>query len=151
MPSDTRCLLPIHFRSCPRGRDRGGDEDGSKRSIWDTEVLVFEVRWSTSRTPELYPKTGYDARDAILTGMIRESSLRSQRERLRRVLRDARLERGLRQVDLGDRLGEPQSFVSKYECGERELEFVEVLTVCSALALAPDELIERVRGRRHAR
>lgn len=112
---------------------------------------MFEVRWSTSRTPELYPKTGYDARDAILTGMIRESSLRSQRERLRRVLRDARLERGLRQVDLGDRLGEPQSFVSKYECGERELEFVEVLTVCSALALAPDELIERVRGRRHAR
>lgn len=49
------------------------------------------------------------------------------------------------------RLGEPQSFVSKYESGERELEFVEVLSLCSALAMSPVELIDRLRGRRHAR
>lgn len=83
--------------------------------------------------------------------MNRASTIRRQRERLRRLLRDARIERGLRQVDVGARLGEPQSFVSKYERGERDLGFVEVLSVCSVLAVSPVDLIDRLRERRHAR
>jgi transcriptional regulator with XRE-family HTH domain len=40
---------------------------------------------------------------------------------------------GVRQTELAGRLGEPQSFVSKYEHGERRLTFVEVLRICRAL------------------
>ena len=54
-------------------------------------------------------------------------------EGLRRKLRQTRLDAGLRQVELAARLGEPQSFVSKYENGERKLTFAEVRRICMAL------------------
>ena len=52
---------------------------------------------------------------------------------LSRLLREARELAGRRQVDVAERLNEPQSFVSKYESGERRLDLVELHTVCNAL------------------
>ena len=54
-------------------------------------------------------------------------------DEIRRRLRQARLDAGLRQVELAMRLGEPQSFVSKYENRERRLTFAEVRRICRAL------------------
>jgi transcriptional regulator with XRE-family HTH domain len=54
-----------------------------------------------------------------------------------------RLATGLRQVDLAKRLGEPQSFVSKYESGQRRLDLVELLQVCHALGISLVELVRR--------
>lgn len=65
-------------------------------------------------------------------------------EILRRELKAIREEAGLRQVDLAKRLGVPQSFVSKYEVGERRLTFVEVLFVCRACDHDPPELVAKV-------
>ncbi|HWC36039.1 MAG TPA: helix-turn-helix transcriptional regulator [Mycobacteriales bacterium] len=50
-----------------------------------------------------------------------------------RLLREHRRRAGLRQVDVAARLDEPQSFVSKYESGERRLDLVEVRQICVAL------------------
>jgi transcriptional regulator with XRE-family HTH domain len=50
-----------------------------------------------------------------------------------RTLIDARQSAGLRQVDLAERLGKQQSFVSKFERGERRLDAVEFLIVARAL------------------
>ncbi|KQM18431.1 XRE family transcriptional regulator [Novosphingobium sp. Leaf2] len=50
----------------------------------------------------------------------------------------------LRQVDLADRLGKPQSFVSKYENGERRLDVVEFLAIAKLLGLDPHNLIDRL-------
>jgi transcriptional regulator with XRE-family HTH domain len=55
------------------------------------------------------------------------------------LLRQLRLDRGLTQADLANRLGLPQSFVSKYETGERRLDFVETAAVCVALGVAIEE------------
>lgn len=63
--------------------------------------------------------------------------------RLRKLLRAMRQEAGLRQVDLAEQLGEPQSFVSKYESGERRLDLVEVSEVCKALGTTLSELARR--------
>ena len=49
------------------------------------------------------------------------------------TLVDARHAAGLRQVELADRLGRPQSFVSKVERGERRLDAVEFLIFARAL------------------
>lgn len=57
---------------------------------------------------------------------------------LLRVLIDARRGAGLRQTDLAERLGKPQSFVSKVERGERRIDLVEFLIV--ARAIGTDEL-----------
>jgi transcriptional regulator with XRE-family HTH domain len=53
--------------------------------------------------------------------------------RLRSWLVEARQARGLTQAQLALDLGRPQSFVSKYERGERRLDFVEVLEVAAIL------------------
>jgi ribosome-binding protein aMBF1 (putative translation factor) len=56
-------------------------------------------------------------------------------DRLRRRLCEARRARGLRQTDLADRLGRPQSFVSNYERGERRLEVSEFIAIAKVLGV----------------
>ena len=66
-------------------------------------------------------------------------------DRLRRRLLEARRARGLRQADLADRLGRPQSFVSNYERGERRLEVSEFIVIARVLGVdAAAVVAERV-------
>lgn len=53
---------------------------------------------------------------------------------------------GLRQTDVADRLGVPQSFVSKYERGERSLTLTELETICDVLGMDVVDLILRYRN-----
>jgi transcriptional regulator with XRE-family HTH domain len=53
----------------------------------------------------------------------------------RGLLREIREQRGLTQADVAERLCVPQSFVSKYEVGERRLDFPETVEVCAALEI----------------
>jgi transcriptional regulator with XRE-family HTH domain len=66
-----------------------------------------------------------------------------EQEALQSVLRQLRLGAGLRQEDLADRLHEPQSFVSKYESGERRLDLIELRQICDALGVPLLELVTR--------
>jgi len=54
-------------------------------------------------------------------------------------LKDLRRRKGLSQKNVADHLGLPQSYVSKYETGERRLDFVETSFVCEALQTGADE------------
>jgi transcriptional regulator with XRE-family HTH domain len=63
-------------------------------------------------------------------------------EHLRRLLRQTRKQRGLTQAALAAVLRKPQSFVSKYESGERLLSFVETVDICRALNLDPKALLK---------
>jgi transcriptional regulator with XRE-family HTH domain len=51
---------------------------------------------------------------------------------LRVKLRELRECAGFTQVQLAERLGKPQSYVSKVEAGERKLDFLEVRGYCQA-------------------
>lgn len=64
--------------------------------------------------------------------------------RLLKLLRQLRLAAGLRQADLAGRLGKPQSFVSKYETGERRLDILEVRSVCHALGVSLPDFVHRL-------
>ncbi|MGG5890690.1 helix-turn-helix domain-containing protein [Falsiroseomonas sp. HC035] len=57
------------------------------------------------------------------------------------MIAERRLAAGLTQVELATRLGRPQSFVSKYETGERRLDVVEFLEIAEALSFDPAELL----------
>ena len=59
-----------------------------------------------------------------------------RRLKLRRLLRTIRRERGITQTELAGRLSIPQSMVSRYENGERELDFVEVEAICEAMGMS---------------
>lgn len=73
-------------------------------------------------------------------------SLRSHQDRLQSLLRQVRLEYGLTQVELARRLRKPQSFVSKYESGERRLDILELREVCCSLELTLGEFVRRLEG-----
>ena len=64
---------------------------------------------------------------------------------LREMLREARTKAELRQSDLAERLGVPQSFVSKYESGERLLTFVEAMVIFEQLGLPASSVVKRLR------
>jgi len=67
--------------------------------------------------------------------------------RLRRLLVTARESQGLTQHDLAKRLRKPQSFVSKYERGERRIDVVEFLHIADAIGVDACELLaELARG-----
>lgn len=50
------------------------------------------------------------------------------------------------QVELAERLGKPQSFVSKVERGERRLDVIEFCHVAEALGRDPAELLQIFMG-----
>jgi transcriptional regulator with XRE-family HTH domain len=66
---------------------------------------------------------------------------------LQALLKEVRNEAGLRQADLAERLGQPQSFVSKYESGERRLDILELRQVCQALGVPLREFVRRLEER----
>ena len=59
------------------------------------------------------------------------------------LLRQLREEAGLRQVELAERLNRHQSFVSKYEAGQRRLDLIELRAVAAALGVRLVELVKR--------
>ena len=57
-------------------------------------------------------------------------------------LRSKRLEAGLTQQQLSALLGKPQSFVSKFENGERRLDILEFFEITQAMGVDPLEIIQ---------
>ena len=67
----------------------------------------------------------------------------------RQLLKDVRIEKKLTQMTLARRLKVPQSYVSKFESGERRLDFVETVFVCDAIGIGIEGFV-RAFSRRMA-
>jgi transcriptional regulator with XRE-family HTH domain len=63
---------------------------------------------------------------------------------LARLLTEARLVAGLTQVQVAGRLGRPQSFVAKYEKGERTIAAAELAVVALALNTNISKVLEEL-------
>jgi transcriptional regulator with XRE-family HTH domain len=66
-------------------------------------------------------------------------------DRLQKALIEARQSANLTQAEVSVRLNKPQSFVSKYESGERRLDIIELLEICSILSVDIHVIIERIK------
>lgn len=79
-----------------------------------------------------------------------QKSLRSaEYARLIELLVATRHQAGIRQQALAKKLGKPQSFVAKYEGGERRLDVVEFIAIAEALGVDALKLFKAfLRGRR---
>jgi len=73
---------------------------------------------------------------------MQKSIYTQQHQRLCELLVEARDAAGLTQVELARRLDRPQSFVSKYENGERRLDVIEFMAVTGALGIEPRSILE---------
>jgi transcriptional regulator with XRE-family HTH domain len=71
---------------------------------------------------------------------------RSPRQaRLQQLLIQGRVSAGLTQVEVARQLRRPQSFVSKYEAGERRLDVVELIDVAAVIGVDVVVLINQLR------
>ena len=77
--------------------------------------------------------------------MNKKSIFTARYLRLKTLLIEARKAARLTQVDLATKLSRPQSFVSKYERGERRLDLIEFLEVCDVLGIRPTQVINRLQ------
>lgn len=66
---------------------------------------------------------------------------------LRRILKDLREEKHLTQAQLARKLSVPQSFVSKYETGERRIDVIETSQICRALETSMTRLLYKLSKR----
>ncbi|HEX7047413.1 MAG TPA: helix-turn-helix transcriptional regulator [Gammaproteobacteria bacterium] len=86
---------------------------------------------------------------------MKSRELMAQRNALGQLLKSVREEKGLLQREVAERLGAPQSFVSKYESGERRIDLPELRYIADVLDAPFKSLLDRYEqaignfGRRH--
>lgn len=74
-----------------------------------------------------------------------QKSLRTPRQiLLQTLLVEARKTKGLTQAELAKALNKPQSFVAKYENGERRIDVVEFVDITAALDVSTANLLARI-------
>jgi transcriptional regulator with XRE-family HTH domain len=86
-----------------------------------------------------------------MSGSAQRAS-RKQRERkiLLEVLRELRKQRKLTQDQMARAIGVKQAFVSKYETGERRLDFIDLIAICDVLGMSIVKFAERFEASRKA-
>ena len=62
------------------------------------------------------------------------------------LLREVRIAAQITQVQLAKKLGQSQSFVSKYECGDSRLDIIQLRTVCCVLGITLADFVARLEG-----
>lgn len=67
----------------------------------------------------------------------------AEQDRLCNLLRQIRIAAHLRQRELSARLHKPQSFVSRYESGQRRLDLLELRQICQTVGVSLPEFVER--------
>lgn len=85
----------------------------------------------------------YPVKGCLLRRVTREQR-RHDYETMLRLLREVRRAANVTQAELALTLDRPQSFVSKYETGERRLDVIELRNVCRALGLGVVEFMAQL-------
>ena len=75
------------------------------------------------------------------------TKIRTEQHTLLGLLKEIRIEAGLRQVDLAEKLHVPQSMISKYEVGERRVDLLELRDICAALGISLIEFVRELEKR----
>lgn len=75
---------------------------------------------------------------------LKKSIYSEKHKKLCRFLTEARKKAGLTQQDLADKIGKPQSFIAKYEGGERRLDVIELMEVAAIISLDAKTILKTV-------
>jgi transcriptional regulator with XRE-family HTH domain len=79
---------------------------------------------------------------------VTQSVFTDRYKQFRSLLVEARERAGLSQAQLAVKLSRPQSFVSKYECGERRLDVIEFEQIAHALEIDPIRFLRKLYDRK---
>jgi len=68
-----------------------------------------------------------------------------------RLLREAREAAAITQIELAERLGQTQSFVSKVERGDRRLDLIQLRTILRHCGVTLPDFVNRLEGQLRTR
>lgn len=63
------------------------------------------------------------------------------------VMIAARKERGISQVELAERIGKTQKYVSNIEVGKRRVDLIEFCAIARGIGMAPEDLFQLVANK----
>lgn len=63
------------------------------------------------------------------------------------LVKELRINAGLRQIDIATALGVQQSMISKYEIGERRLDILEIRKICQICQFSLEDFIKELEVR----
>lgn len=86
----------------------------------------------------------------IVLNNLKKKFKKTDYNKLLELLYQLRSAQGLRQSDLADKLGVPQSFISKIESGERKIDIVTFIYICEGLNVSPIEAFTQFINKIHA-
>jgi transcriptional regulator with XRE-family HTH domain len=75
-----------------------------------------------------------------------KSNLDDTYERFQSLLLEARKASGLSQQEVADRLGRPQTYVSKCELGTRRMDVVEFLEIAEVIGFDPIAFLRKLKN-----
>ncbi len=75
---------------------------------------------------------------------MKKSKFTKQYEKLLDVLKQARIDAGLTQTEVGKKFGAHASFVSKCESGERRIDVIELNFFCKLYGLSLADFVKRL-------
>ena len=132
------CRLQV---AAPRASDH--DHPTGLRGGSHCEVANVVSRWQ----PSVYPKVGFGIRADAMNNRAMPNPVHDPKYTVfRDMLVAARLERNLMQSQVAEKLGRHQSFVSKYERGERRLDLPEFVEIAEVLELDVADFIVRYKA-----
>jgi len=75
---------------------------------------------------------------------VTKSTTSKKYDLLRELLIEARKDAGLTQVDVADRLGRTQAYISRYENGSRRLDVIEFFEIAEVIGFNPLVLLRKL-------
>lgn len=75
---------------------------------------------------------------------MRDDLYSYEHQKLREVLKQKRIEAGLRQSDLADHTGRSQAYISKFEKGDLRLDVVDFVRLCRSIGCDPHQILDEV-------
>ena len=80
----------------------------------------------------------------VLSPQMTKTLNRQEYKIIIEILYKVRVNAGLRQEDLANKLGVPQSFISKTENCDRRLDIIELRDICNALDISVADVMTRL-------
>lgn len=77
--------------------------------------------------------------------ILKKSIYSEKHKKLCELMIRARKDAGFTQQELADKIKRPQSFIAKYERGERRLDLIELIEISKFIGLNVEDLIEKIK------
>jgi len=94
----------------------------------------------------LYSNLEYQPTSIILYS-VKNNIYSQNHKELQNLLKIIRVDKNLNQSELAAQLGHSQSYVSKYEAGELQLDVLELRAICNILGVSLPDFIQRLEER----